>query len=165
VYDSFFFIAFCSACTFHFITVHETTCWTSDMVWDILVNRSNNRIHTKYLIKKSGHLTRHIICIARVKFLVTCICGPLFVTCCYWGVATMDYVSTTQIEDIWSETKPSLQIYQQTKLYPISIFQYWVRNCHLNSWQVNADRHVICLLSFDSDRIIFKLLGFKQTEQ
>jgi len=51
--------------------------------------------------------------IERVKLLVLCVCGPLFVTCCYWCVATTDNMPATQTEDLWSETKPSVQIHQQ----------------------------------------------------
>ena len=72
-----------------------------------------------------------------------CICGPLFVTCRCSGVATTDNVSATQLEDLWSETKPSVQTYKQKKLNPLSLLQYSVGNFHLNRWLLDADRYIV----------------------
>ena len=68
---------------------------------------------------------------------------PPFLTCCYRVVARLESLPDSQPEELWSETKPSVQTYKQTKLYPLSVLQYSVRNSLPNRQLMDADRHTV----------------------
>jgi len=78
-------------------------------------------------LKRHCHLRQHIACIETITLFGMCVCVSLFVTICNWGVATIDSVSSIQPEDVWSETKSSVQTYQQNELYPLFGLQFCFR--------------------------------------
>jgi len=79
-----------------------------------------------------------------------CVCGPLFVTCCYWGVVTTVNVSATQTEDVWSETMPSVQTNKFIPKFPscCTLFECSSEQVTVGRWQT------CCLVSFNNYRIV-----------
>jgi len=131
----------CMNCSCHHCAL--TTYWyltCPEKFWAI--NQVTENIQITSVNKSQSPKAAH--CVYREsEAFVMCVCGPLFVTCCYWCVATTDNLSATQPEELWSETKRTVQTHQQAILNPISVMQYCVLNLHLTSSLLDADRHIV----------------------